>query len=65
MISVINWFEFAVSMSGHRIPVGPGNKFYCATKFAVRALLEGHRQELRELKSHIRVAVCRCVNYAR
>ena len=45
------------SMSGYRIPVGPGNKFYCATKFAVRALLEGHRQELRELKIHIRVSV--------
>ena len=33
------------------------NHFYGCTKHAVRALTEGHRQELRELKSNIRVAV--------
>jgi len=38
------------------IPNGSLN-FYCATKHAVRAITEGHRQELRELKSNIRVAV--------
>lgn len=34
------------SMSGHRI-VGTGAAFYSATKFALRALAEGHRREAR------------------
>mmetsp|Transcript_35883 Transcript_35883/g.113482 ORF Transcript_35883/g.113482 Transcript_35883/m.113482 type:complete len:186 (-) Transcript_35883:105-662(-) len=43
------------SMSGHRVP-GPGTYgFYAATKFAVRALTEGLRQELRLKKSPVRV----------
>uniref|UniRef100_H2ZIJ3 Dehydrogenase/reductase SDR family member 11 n=1 Tax=Ciona savignyi TaxID=51511 RepID=H2ZIJ3_CIOSA len=40
------------SMSGHRVS---GLIFYSATKFAVTALTEGLRQELRATKSHIRV----------
>lgn len=44
------------SLSGHRVPIGPGNHFYSATKFAIRSLTEGHRQELKELKTNIRVA---------
>jgi len=39
------------SMSGHRIV---GLPFYSATKFAVTALTEGLRRELRAKKSHIR-----------
>ena len=31
--------------------------FYCATKYAVTALTEGLRQELREAKTHIRATV--------
>ena len=42
------------SLSGHRVPRGMG--FYAATKFAVRALTEGVRQELRDQDSNIRVA---------
>lgn len=42
------------SMSGHRVPNGSG--MYSATKFAVRSLTEGLRQELREAGSHIRVS---------
>ena len=42
------------SMSGHRVPTGSG--VYAATKFAVRALTEGLRQELRERGSDIRVS---------
>lgn len=42
------------SMSGHRVPSGSG--FYAATKFAVRALTEALRQELREAGSRIRVS---------
>src|SRR5207237_2939991 len=42
------------SMAGHRVP-GPDSGFYAATKFAVRALTEALRRELRERKSAIRV----------
>ena len=39
------------SMSGHRIVTLP---MYCATKFAVTALTEGLRRELRQANTHIR-----------
>ncbi|KAI4887271.1 hypothetical protein NFI96_021668 [Prochilodus magdalenae] len=42
------------SMSGHRVVNNPNSHFYTATKFAVTALTEGLRQELRETKTHIR-----------
>lgn len=42
------------SMSAHRVP--PGNSMYAATKFTVRALTEGLRQELRAANSAIRVS---------
>ncbi|MDA7920570.1 SDR family NAD(P)-dependent oxidoreductase [Verrucomicrobiales bacterium] len=42
------------SMSGHRVP-GKGG-FYSATKFAVRAMTEGLRQELREADNPTRVS---------
>jgi NADP-dependent 3-hydroxy acid dehydrogenase YdfG len=41
------------SMSGHRVPAGSG--VYSATKYAVRSLTEGLRQELRAAGSAIRV----------
>jgi NADP-dependent 3-hydroxy acid dehydrogenase YdfG len=43
------------SMAGHRVP-GPDSAVYAATKFAVRAITEGLRQELRARKSAIRVS---------
>ncbi|XP_071106735.1 dehydrogenase/reductase SDR family member 11-like [Haliotis cracherodii] len=43
------------SMSGHRVLPRSGTHFYSATKFAVTGIVEGLRQELRELKSGIRV----------
>lgn len=43
------------SMGGHRVP-GPDSGMYAATKFAVRALTEGLRQELRARQSAIRVS---------
>ena len=45
------------SMAGHRPLNNKMNSFYGATKYAVRALTEGVRAELRGLKSHIRVTV--------
>ncbi len=42
------------SMSGHRVPSGTG-AMYSATKYAVRALTEGLRRELRQMDSGIRV----------
>ncbi|MGB3612761.1 MAG: SDR family NAD(P)-dependent oxidoreductase [Elainellaceae cyanobacterium] len=42
------------SMAGHRVL--PGSTFYAATKFAVRALTEGLRQELRQAERNIRVS---------
>jgi NADP-dependent 3-hydroxy acid dehydrogenase YdfG len=42
------------SMSAHRVPTGSG--VYSATKFAVRSLTEGLRQELRAAGSAIRVS---------
>ncbi|MBW2465449.1 MAG: SDR family NAD(P)-dependent oxidoreductase [Deltaproteobacteria bacterium] len=41
------------SMAAHRVPTGSG--VYSATKYAVRSLTEGLRQELRALGSAIRV----------
>merc|ERR1712008_153919 len=37
------------SMSGHRVAPSAKTRFYTATKFAVTALLEGWRQEMRDL----------------
>lgn len=45
------------SIFGHKVPPGKYEHFYSATKFAVTALVEGVRQELRELKSNCRVTV--------
>jgi NADP-dependent 3-hydroxy acid dehydrogenase YdfG len=42
------------SMAAHRVPQGSG--VYAATKFAVRALTEGLRQELRARGSRVRVS---------
>jgi len=42
------------SMSGHRVPGSGG--VYAASKFAVRALTEGLRQELRAVESQIKVS---------
>jgi NADP-dependent 3-hydroxy acid dehydrogenase YdfG len=44
------------SMAAHRVP-GPESGMYSATKFAVRALTEGVRQELRARQSAIRVSL--------
>ncbi|XP_019588069.2 dehydrogenase/reductase SDR family member 11 isoform X1 [Rhinolophus sinicus] len=45
------------SMSGHRVLPQSVIHFYSATKYAVTALTEGLRQELREAQTHIR-ATC-------
>ncbi|XP_077064996.1 dehydrogenase/reductase SDR family member 11-like [Siphateles boraxobius] len=45
------------SMSGHRVVNNADAHFYSASKYAVTALTEGLRQELRKAKTHIR-ATC-------
>lgn len=42
------------SMSGHRVVPSADIHFYSSTKYAVTALTEGLRQELREANTHIR-----------
>jgi len=44
------------SMSGHRVIKSSNVHFYAATKHAVKALTEGVRNELRDMKSHIRIS---------
>ena len=44
------------SIVGHSVVNSPRNHFYSASKFAVTALTEGTRQELREVKSNIKVS---------
>lgn len=46
-------------MGGHRTAPSADAHFYCATKYAVTALTEGIRQELREANTHIRATVSR------
>ena len=46
-------------MSGHRlVPDAPGFHCYAATKYAVRAIAEGLRNELHAANTRIRVTVC-------
>ncbi|XP_019855960.1 PREDICTED: dehydrogenase/reductase SDR family member 11-like isoform X4 [Amphimedon queenslandica] len=47
---------FINSILGHVVPPQSPH-FYCATKFAITAIAEGVRQELREMKSN-----CRCTS---
>lgn len=45
-------------MSGHRLVTSTSNtNFYGATKFAVTAITEGIRRELRAMKSDVKVTV--------
>ena len=46
------------SLAGHRVNPWTNGHFYSATKFAISALRDGIRNELREINSHIRVTVC-------
>ena len=54
--TLIVFVVFDYSISGHRA-VGSFNLFYAASKFAVTALTEGLRKELREIKSNIKITV--------
>ncbi len=49
--------HFDFSVSGHSIVASRRSHVYSASKYAVTALTEGLRQELREIKSHIRITV--------
>lgn len=54
---LINPSPSTCSMSGHRVVHSADTHFYSCTKFAVTALTEGLRQELREANTHIRATV--------
>ena len=42
---------------GHVVSAQDSIHFYCATKYAITAIAEGVRQELREMKSNCRATV--------
>ena len=45
------------SLFGHKVSPGPAAHFYSAMKFALRAVTEGIRLELRNMKSGIKITV--------
>ena len=45
------------SIAGHGVANVSSLHFYSGTKFAVTALIEGLRKELRDLKSNIKISV--------
>lgn len=51
------------STMGHVVSAQDSIHFYCATKYAVTALAEGVRQELREMKSNCRVTESKVTKY--
>lgn len=57
LYSLISRRHFFDSVAGHKVVNRPASHFYSASKHAVTALIEGHRYELRGMKSHIRVTV--------
>ena len=57
MSQLYHMTRVVVSMSGHRVVNSPATSFYSATKFAVTALTEGLRKELRDIKSNIKITV--------
>ena len=44
-------------MFGHKVPPDTGVHFYSAMKFALKAVTEGIRLELRNMKSGIKITV--------
>ena len=56
LINIATYICTTTSISGHRV-IGTYNHFYAATQFAIDALTEGLRKELRDLKSNIKVTV--------
>ena len=45
------------STFGHKVPPDAGVHFYSAMKFALRAVTEGIRLELRNMKSGVKITV--------
>ena len=50
-------YTLCYSISGHSVSSQSPFHFYCATKYAITAIAEGVRQELREMKSNCRATV--------
>ena len=49
--------SFDFSMSGHRLIDSKHFYFYSASKYALTAINEGVRRELREMKSNVKMTV--------
>lgn len=50
-------FHNFYSMFGHKVSPDAGVHFYSAMKFALRAVTEGIRLELRNMKSGVKITV--------
>ena len=57
MVYVLLLLAYYNSTGGHVVSTVSPLRFYCATKFAITAIAEGVRQELREMKSNCRATV--------
>jgi len=53
-IHLLSKVFYIISIAGHWVFK---NSMYCASKFAVTALTEGYRTELRAMQSNIKVSV--------
>ena len=52
------------STFGHKVPPDAGVHFYSAMKFALRAVTEGIRLELRNMKSGVKITVSTIASYS-
>ena len=54
---IAQFSQISYSIFGHMVPVGSTAHMYSVTKFALKAITEGIRQELRVMDSGIKITV--------